>query len=216
MHSDIYIRVWGVLQGVISSFPSFWGLWWGISLARWLWQSLSQGTRRCAGTVTGRVAAQATELAQIQLGCHCKATALNRVQSCSAVSCLPWQHLIRTLLSEVPHSSQYNRDNATDEWTAATSEKDTEKMRGKQPGSPSAKWAVIVVIFMRSRATNLWRIWEKVEKDFSCLYIQSPRSHPLWQLYRTKKGVERNHHMYQLNRSIPFKWLFHRAKQPTS
>lgn len=38
MHSDIYIRVWGVLQGVISSFPSFWGLWWGISLARWLWE----------------------------------------------------------------------------------------------------------------------------------------------------------------------------------
>lgn len=57
MHSAIYIRVWGVLQGVISSFPSFWGLWWGISLARWLWQSLSQGTRHCAGTVLGRVAA---------------------------------------------------------------------------------------------------------------------------------------------------------------
>lgn len=57
MHSAIYIRVWGVLQGVISSFPSFWGLWWGISLARWLRQSLSQGTRHCAGTVLGRVAA---------------------------------------------------------------------------------------------------------------------------------------------------------------
>lgn len=117
--------------------------------------------RHYAGTVRGRVAAlaaQATELAQIQLRCHCKATALNRVQNCSAVSCLSWQHLIRTLLSEVPHSSQYNRDTTTDKWTAATSKEDTEKMRRKQLGSPSAKWAVIAVIFMRSRATNLWRI----------------------------------------------------------
>lgn len=58
-----------------------------------------------------------------------KATALNRVQSCSAESSLSQQHLIRILLSAVPHSSRYNGDNVTGEWTAATSKKDTERMR---------------------------------------------------------------------------------------
>lgn len=63
---------------------------------------------------------------------YCKAAAINRVQSCSAESCWSKQHPSRTLLSEVPHSSWHNRDNATGKCTAV-SKKDTEKEDNWKP-----------------------------------------------------------------------------------
>ena len=52
---------------------------------------------------------------------------------------------------------------------------------------------------------------------------ESPWTHPLRQLYRTEMGVggkRANHHMYQLNKSTPFRWqgkgLFYWAKHSTN
>lgn len=129
MKSDIYIRVCGVLQGVISSFPSFWELWWGISLARWLWQSLSQelswhceGQGGSTGCLGHRTSPNSTEVLQ-QSNCTEQGAKLSLAENCWS-----WQHWSEPCSLRY-HSSWYNGDNVIGKWTAATSKKDTEKMR---------------------------------------------------------------------------------------
>lgn len=115
-------------------------------------------------------AAWATEPAQIQLRGYCKATAINRVQSCSAESCWSWQHPSRTLLSEVPHSSWYNRDNATGKCTAE-SKKDTEKMRRRQLEVP-VQSGQLLNLFSRDLMLLIYggykRRWKKI--FHACIY----------------------------------------------
>lgn len=138
------------------------------------------------------------------------------------MSCLSQQHLIRTLPLR-NCTAQYDRVSArkcsplTNEQLSQT--KRVREARRKQLTSPQLihSGVLMVVIFMRSCATCLWRIQEKVEKDFkACIYNPWTTQ----QLCRTKKVGWENHHVYQLNKSMPFRWsgqgLFYWAKQATS
>lgn len=79
-------------------------------------QSLSQGNRCCTSTARSMVAALFYRLWSQHLvqnsHCYCNRNPIKKVVSHSATSCLSQQHLIRTLLSEVLHSTWYDRVSA--------------------------------------------------------------------------------------------------------
>lgn len=84
------------------------------------------------------------------------------------MSCLSQQHPIRTLLSEVLHSTRYNQVSARKRLPLTNEQLSQAKrirkiMRRKQLTSPQLILALqsgfsVVVTFMRSHATYLWWI----------------------------------------------------------
>lgn len=70
-------------------------------------------------------------------------------------------------------------------------------------------WDLVLLIYGGYR-----RWWKKT--FHVCIYTESVKPSSVTALPQDQKRGDRNHHMYQLNRSISFRWLFHWAKQSTS